>query len=245
MARWKLTIEYHGGGFVGWQRQINGLSVQQAIEEAIEKFTGETPRVNCAGRTDAGVHALGQVAHFDLAKKTTAAVVRDAINAYLRPLPISVLVAEAVADNFDARKQAKQRHYRYRILNRRSPEAIETGLVWHIPKLIDAAKMHDAAQCLLGKHDFSSFRATECQARSPVKSIDVIGVTRTDDEVILNVSAPSFLHHQVRNIIGTLKLVGENKWSATDVKTALEACDRAAGGPTAPPTGLYFVSVDY
>ena len=243
--RWRLTIEYHGGSFVGWQRQINGVSVQQSIEEAIEKFSGETVRVHCAGRTDAGVHALGQVAHFDLTRKTPPAVVRDAINAYLRPLPISILAAEGAADNFDARRQAKRRHYRYRILNRRSPEAIETGLVWHVPKPLDPEKMHAAAQCLVGKHDFTSFRAIECQARSPEKSIEIISVARAGDEVVLSVTAPSFLHHQVRNITGTLKLVGENKWSAADVKAALDARDRAKGGPTAPPTGLYFVRVEY
>ena len=225
--RWKLTIEYHGGSFVGWQRQLDGMSVQQAVEEAIEKFSGETVRVNCCGRTDAGVHALGQVAHFDLEKQTDSDVVRDAVNAYLRPLPISILVAEAVAADFDARKHAKRRHYRYRILNRRSPEAIDSGLVWHVVKPLDETKMHAAAQCLVGKHDFSTFRAAACQAKSPVKSIDTIAVTREGDEVILTVSAPSFLHHQVRNITGTLKLVGEGKWSAADVKAALDARETA------------------
>ena len=245
MARWKLTIEYHGGTFVGWQRQDNGLSVQQSIEEAIEKFSGEFARLHCAGRTDAGVHALGQVAHFDLEKNVDGDVVRDAINAYLCPLPIAILTAEKMPDEFHARLQAKRRHYRYRILNRRAPEAIETGLVWHVVKPLDAGAMHEAAQCLIGRHDFSSFRAAQCQAKSPEKSIEEISVMRSGDEVVLSVVAPSFLHHQIRNIIGTLKYVGDGKWDAADVKATLEAKNRAAGGPTAPPMGLYFVKVEY
>ncbi len=243
--RWKITIEYHGGGFVGWQRQISGMSIQQALEEAVHKFSGETQRVTGAGRTDAGVHALGQVAHFDLEKNTTGEVVRDALNAHLQPLPISVLSAQIVGADFDARLRAKRRHYRYRILNRRSPGAIDAGLVWHVPKPLNAEAMHEAAQCLLGKHDFSTFRAAQCQAKSPIKTLEAIALARHGDEIVLTVSAPSFLHHQVRNIIGTLKFVGEGKWSAADIRAALEACERSAGGPTAPPCGLYFVQVEY
>jgi tRNA pseudouridine38-40 synthase len=243
--RWKITLEYHGGSFVGWQRQLDGMSIQQALEEAIQKFTNETPRVTGAGRTDSGVHALGQVAHFDLVKPFTADVVRDAINAFMRDMPISVLVAEAVADDFDARFRAKRRHYRYRILNRRPPPAIEAGRVWHVVKPLDADAMHAAAQCLVGHHDFSTFRAAECQAKSPVKTVESLAITRQDDEIILSVAAPSFLHHQVRNIIGTLSLVGLGSWSAEDMEAALAARDRAKGGPTAPASGLYFVRVEY
>ncbi len=244
-TRWKLTVEYHGGPYVGWQRQENGPSIQAALEDALFKFCGEAARVIGAGRTDAGVHARGQVAHVDLEKETGGAVVRDALNAHLRPQPIAVLSAEAVSAEFDARFQAKRRHYQYRILNRRAPEALDAGLVWHIVKPLDAEAMHGAAQALVGKHDFTSFRAITCQAKSPVKTIEAISVTRAGDDITIAVSAPSFLHHQVRNIAGTLRLVGEGKWSAAEVRAALEAKDRAAGGPTAPPQGLYFMKVEY
>ena len=243
--RWKITVEYHGGGFVGWQRQINGLSVQQAIEGAITRFSGETPRVTGAGRTDAGVHAKGQVAHFDLEKSALADTIRDALNAHLRPALVSVLEAEAMPDGFDARFMAKRRHYLYRILNRRPPEALESGLAWHVAKPLDARLMHDTAQCLIGRHDYSTFRAAACQARSPVRTIESLAIERLGDHVELRVAAPSFLHHQVRNIIGTLKLVGEGKWSRDQFETAFAAHDRTLGGPTAPPQGLYFMAVEY
>jgi tRNA pseudouridine38-40 synthase len=245
VTRWKITVEYHGGGYVGWQMQDNGPSIQQALEEAITKFSGETPRVNGCGRTDAGVHALGQVAHFDLERPTPPMVVCDAMNAYLRPQPISVLAAEMVDDRFDARLRAKKRFYRYRILNRRAPEALDQGLAWHVPKPLDAEAMHLAAQCLVGRHDFSSFRAAQCQAKSPVKTISEISVLRDGENIHVDVTAPSFLHHQVRNIVGTLKLVGQGSWNAGEVQRALEACDRSAAGPTAPACGLYFVKVEY
>ncbi len=243
--RWKITLEYHGGGFVGWQRQENGPSVQQALEEAIARFSGEAVRVTGAGRTDAGVHARGQVAHFDLEKTTTADTVRDALNAHLRPALVSVLGAAEAPPGFDARLNARRRHYLYRILNRRAPEALEAGRAWHVSRELDAEAMHRAVQCLVGKHDFSTFRAAQCQAKSPVRSIESIDVRRQGEEIHITVVAPSFLHHQVRNIVGTAKLVGDGKWSPKRLLDALEARNRAAGGPTAPPHGLYFVRVEY
>ena len=245
MTRYRVTLEYDGTGFVGWQRQENGPSIQAALEDAIAGFCGERVTVHGAGRTDAGVHALGQVAHFDLEKDTDAQTVREALNAHLRPDPIAVLEAQAAAPDFHARFDAIERRYLYRIVNRRAPPTLTRDRVWHVAVPLDAEAMHEAAQVLVGKHDFTSFRAAECQAKSPVKSLDEIAVTRTGEEVQLTARARSFLHHQVRNFTGTLKLVGEGKWNVSQVKDALAARDRAAAGPTAPAHGLYLVGVSY
>jgi tRNA pseudouridine38-40 synthase len=245
MTRWKLTLEYDGGPFVGWQRQSNGISVQQALEEAVEKISGEPGAVTGAGRTDAGVHALGQVAHVDIEKKRSAKDVRDGLNFHLRPHPVSILTAEAVDEGFHARTSAKERRYLYRILNRRSPPALDAGRVWFVPYALDASAMHEAAQELIGQHDFTSFRAAECQAKSPVKTLDELTITRRGEEIEVIARARSFLHHQVRNMVGTLALVGQGKWTARQVAKALAARDRSKAGPTAPPEGLYFLSVRY
>lgn len=245
MPRFKLTIEYDGTAFVGWQRQENGMSVQEALETAVERYCQIKGQVHGAGRTDAGVHALAQVAHVDLPRNDRPEVVANALNAHLRPHLVSVLKAELVDDEFHARFSAIERGYEYRILNRRAPAALEAGKVWWIPAPLDAAAMHDAAQVLVGKHDFTSFRAAECQAESPVKTLDAIAVSRQAEMIVLTTRARSFLHHQVRNIVGTLRTVGEGKWTARDVARALEARDRAAGGQTAPPTGLYLTHVKY
>lgn len=245
MTRWRVLIEYDGGPYVGWQRQKNGPSVQQAIEEAVFSFCGEHTRVYGAGRTDAGVHAFGQVAHIDIERPTTADTVRDAINAHLRDEPISVLEARIAPEGFHARISACERVYLYRILNRRPPPAVDLGRVWHIPWPLDADAMHHAAQRLIGTHDFTSFRATACQAKSPVKTLDVFDVRRAGDEIHFHASGRSFLHHQVRNIVGTLERVGAARLTADDVSAALEARDRAAAGATAPPEGLALVSVGY
>ena len=245
MTRYKLTLEYDGAGFVGWQRQDNGPSVQAALEAAVLGFCGEAVTVQGAGRTDAGVHALGQIAHVDLDKETDADTVRDALNAHLKPAAVAVLAAEAVDGDFHARFSALERAYRYRIVNRRAQLALDRGRAWFVPQPLDAAAMHDAASALLGHHDFTSFRARECQAKSPVKTLDVLEVTRDGQELRIEARARSFLHHQVRNIVGTLKLVGEGKWGRAEVTRALEARDRSAAGPTAPAEGLYLVSVGY
>ena len=245
MTRYRLTIEYDGTDFVGWQRQDNGPSIQQELESSVHAFCGETVVVQGAGRTDAGVHALGQVAHFDIARETNAATVRDALNAHLRPHPIAVLEAEAVSDEFHARFSAQARSYLYRIINRRAPLATQRRLAWHISVPLDSDSMHTAAQRLIGKHDFSTFRASFCQAKSPVKTLTSLAVIRNGEGIDISVTAPSFLHHQVRNFVGTLKLVGEGKWCADDISSALEACDRKMGGPTAPPDGLFLTKVNY
>jgi tRNA pseudouridine38-40 synthase len=245
MPRYKLTIEYDGTPFVGWQVQDNGVSVQGVLAEAVLAFTGERAVVGGAGRTDAGVHALGQVAHVDLAKDWPADTVRDALNAHLRPHPIAVLLAERVADDFDARFSAIKRHYRYRIVNRRADLALEALRAWRIPRPLDAAAMHDAAQKLVGRHDFTTFRSTECQAKSPVKTLDRLDVARDGDEVRITAIARSFLHNQVRSMVGSLVHVGEGKWSADDLAAALAARDRTACGQVAPPQGLYLVRVEY
>ena len=245
MTRWKLVIEYDGGEFVGWQRQDNGRSVQQVIEEAIFGFAQEQVTVFGAGRTDSGVHALGQVAHFDLVRDGDAETVRDALNFHLKTDPITVLDVEAADQDFHARFSAIHRHYRYRILNRRAPPAIERGHVWHVPVELDWRAMNEAGQSLIGRHDFTSFRAAVCQADSPVKTLDTLTVERHAEEVVIDVSARSFLHNQVRIIVGTLRLVGACRWNVADVAQALAACDRARAGPTAPPDGLYLMRVDY
>lgn len=245
MPRYRLLIEYDGGPFVGWQRQANGPSVQAALEEAIFAMTGERTTVFGAGRTDAGVHALGQVAHVDLDRDISGHRLREGVNHHLRPAPVVVLNADRAVDDFHARFDAVKRHYLYRILNRRSPPALDNGRVWHVPGPLDADAMHAAAQALVGRHDFTTFRAAQCQAKSPVKTLDAIAVRREADEIVIIVSARSFLHHQVRSIAGSLKLVGKGKWTAADLRTALEARDRAACGPVAPPQGLYLTRVEY
>lgn len=245
MTRYKLTIEYDGGPFVGWQRQDNGLSVQQVLEEAVFGFCGETVTVQGAGRTDSGVHALGQVAHVDIAKPRDPQTVRDALNAHLRPNRIVVIAAQVVAEDFHARFSATRRRYLYRIVNRRSPLALEQGRAWFVPQPLDVEAMHAAAQQLLGQHDFSSFRAKECQAESPVKTLDRLDVARRGETVEIAAAARSFLHHQVRNFAGSLKFVGTGKWPPEKLAEVLAARDRAVAGPTAPPDGLYLVAVDY
>ena len=245
MTRYRITVEYDGSGYVGWQRQENGPSVQAALEDAVFGFCGERARVYGAGRTDAGVHALGQVAHVDICRSATADTVRDAINAHLRRQPIVVLEARAVGDDFNARTSARRRAYMYRILSRRAPPAVERGRVWHVRASLDAEAMHAAGQRLVGRHDFTTFRAAMCQARSPVKTLDRVAVERAGDEIRFHVEARSFLHHQVRNMVGTLERVGAGRWTADDVSAALAARRRSAGGPTAPAAGLYLVSVHY
>jgi tRNA pseudouridine38-40 synthase len=245
MPRYKLVIEYDGTPFAGWQFQANGPSVQGALTAAIEAFCGERAPVQGAGRTDAGVHALGQVAHVDLARAVDPETVRDALNAHLRPHPVAVLAAEIVPDAFDARFSATRRHYRYRIVNRRADLAIDRHRAWRIARPLDADAMQAAAQCLVGKHDFTTFRAAECQAKSPVKTLDRLDVERDGDELRVRAAARSFLHHQVRSMVGSLALVGEGKWSAADLAHALAARDRSACGPVAPPDGLYLVGVEY
>jgi tRNA pseudouridine38-40 synthase len=245
VTRWKLTIEYDGRPFVGWQRQANGLSVQQVMEEAVLGFTGETAQVQGSGRTDAGVHALGQVAHVDLAKPVGADTVRLALNDHLKGWPVVVLAAEAVPEDFHARFSARERRYLYRILNRNAPPTLEKARVWWLPIALDVDAMHEAAQVLVGHHDFSSFRAAECQAASPVKTLDRLDVSRAGEEIHVVAAARSFLHHQVRNMVGSLSLVGRGKWRAADLGAALAAKDRRAAGPTAPPQGLYLTEVRY
>jgi tRNA pseudouridine38-40 synthase len=245
MPRYKLLIEYDGTPFVGWQLQENGASVAGAIEAAFERFAGERPKVSGAGRTDAGVHALGQVAHVDLAKHWDTDTVRDALNAHLRPHPIAILTCEQMPADFDARFSATARHYRYRIVARRADLALDRDRAWRIGKPLDAGAMHTAAQRLVGNHDFTTFRSVECQAKSPVKTLDKLEVTRAGEEILIEASARSFLHHQVRSMVGSLAQVGEGRWSADDLARALAARDRSACGPVAPACGLYLVRVDY
>jgi tRNA pseudouridine38-40 synthase len=245
MPRYKLILEYDGTPFVGWQLQENGPSVQGRLAQAIKAFSGEDTAPRGAGRTDAGVHAKGQVAHFDLAKDWPIHKVRDALNAQLRPDPISVLECDYAAEDFDARFSAVARHYLYRIVSRRGPLALDRDRAWHVVHALAAAAMHEAAQVLAGHHDFSTFRSSECQAASPVKTLDRLTVSRDGEEIRIEASARSFLHNQVRSIVGSLKLVGEGKWTAHHLKAALEARARAACGPVAPACGLYLIKVDY
>jgi len=245
MKRYKITIEYDGGPFVGWQMQTNGASVQAALAAAIRAFSGEAVEVRGAGRTDAGVHARGQVAHFDLAKAMRTDQIREAINHHLKPAPVAVLACEAVAADFDARFSATRREYEYILINRRAPLTLDAGRAWRVPPPLDAQAMHDAAQVLTGKHDFTTFRSVQCQARSPVKTLDWLEVMRAGERITIHASARSFLHHQVRSIVGSLKLVGEGKWSRDDLEAALEAQKRSACGPVAPACGLYLVGVGY
>jgi tRNA pseudouridine38-40 synthase len=245
MPRYKLTIEYDGTTFVGWQAQDNGVSVQGVLTDAIAAFASERVMVSGAGRTDTGVHALGQIAHIDLAKVWDVDRVRDAINFHLRPQPVAVLKAEQVAADFDARFSAIKRHYLYRIVNRRADLTLDQNLAWRVPRPLDCAAMHAAAQKLIGKHDFTTFRSTECQAKSPEKTLDRLDVARDGDEVRVTAAARSFLQHQVRSMVGSLVHVGEGKWSVGDLADALAARDRARCGQVAPPHGLYLVRVDY
>jgi tRNA pseudouridine38-40 synthase len=245
MPRYKLTIEYDGTLFAGWQMQAERDTVQGVLATALNALCGHAVKVAGAGRTDAGVHALGQVAHVDLDKDWRVDRVRDALNAHLRPHAVAVLAAEKVADGFDARFSAKKRHYLYRIANRRPDLALDRLRAWRVPRRLDTAAMHAAAQRLVGKHDFTTFRSTECQAKSPLKTLDQLDVTRDGDEVRIETSARSFLHNQVRSMVGSLVFVGNGKWSADDLAAALAARDRAACAPVAPPEGLYLVRVDY
>lgn len=244
--RYALTIEYDGSPFVGWQRQENGVSVQQRLEEAVSALEAGKRRVlHGAGRTDAGVHALGQVGHVDLSREWREDRLRDALNAHLRPSPIAVLETRRVAPTFEARFSAIRRHYRYVIDNRRAPLTLQLGRAWHVKRPLDAQAMHEAAQALVGRHDFTTFRSTECQANSPVRTLEQLDVRRMDDVIEIVTSARSFLHNQVRSLAGSLEHVGSGRWSADDLRAALEAKDRTRCGQVAPPHGLYLVAVDY
>ncbi len=245
MPRYKLTIEYDGAGFVGWQRQKNGASVQGVLERAVHGFSGERVCVQGAGRTDAGVHARGQVAHIDLERQWSAEVVRDAMNAHLRPHLVSVLGVCEANGEFHARFGATRREYVYRIINRRAPPALENGAAWHVMQPLDAGRMHEAAQALVGRHDFSTFRDARCQARSPVKTLDEIAVIRRGEIIEIRIAALSFLHRQVRSIAGSLKKTGDGSWPFAHIGEILKAQKRAACGPVAPACGLYLHRVCY
>jgi len=243
--RYKLIIEFDGADYVGWQRQNNGPSIQAALEDAVYLFCGDRISAVGAGRTDAGVHALGMAAHIDLSKDQEADVVRDAINHHLKPAPISVLTTEKINDDFHARFSSTGRHYQYRLINRRSPLTLEAGRAWRISGKLNTGAMNAGGQYLVGKHDFSAFRAAQCQSASPVKTLSEISCTRYGDHIEVCVSAPSFLHHQVRSIAGSLVQVGLGKWSPEKIREILESADRAECGPVAPACGLYFVKSDY
>ena len=245
MTRWRLTVEYDGGPFVGWQRQPDGPSVQGVLEQAIGTMTGERVTVHGAGRTDAGVHALAMEAHVDIAKAVTPHRLREGINALVRPSPITVLAAQPVADDWHARFTCTGRRYRYRILDRRAPPALDRGRVWHVSTRLDLDTMRAAVSKMLGSHDFTTFRSVHCQSASPVKTLDVLAVERVDEEVQVRAEARSFLHHQVRSMVGCLQMVGRGQWSVADMVAALAARDRAALGLNAPPEGLYFVGATY
>ncbi len=245
MPRYKITIEYDGSNISGWQRQLNSSSVQQFIEEAIEKFSLQKTIVHGAGRTDSGVHALAQVAHFDLEKQHPTYVVLRAINHFLRPHKIVITACEIVSEDFHARFSAKKRHYRYIILNRQALSALDANRSWHVKEFLSIEKMQQAANLLLGKHDFTSFRALHCQASSPIKTLDEIKIYREDEQIIIAIKAQSFLHHMVRNIVGTLVPIGMGKLAVEDMSKILEEKNRKAAGPTAPAHGLYFSMVEY
>jgi tRNA pseudouridine38-40 synthase len=245
VTRFRLTIEYDGRPFMGWQRQAHGPSVQQAIEEAIEAITHEQVTLHAAGRTDAGVHAMAMTAHVDIERPITPFRLADGTNAKLRPLPVAILAAHAADEEFHARFSCTGRRYLYRIVNRRAPLALEAGRAWRVPVVLHADAMHRAAQLLVGRHDFTTFRSAHCQAESPVKTLDLLRVRRLGETIEIEAAARSFLHHQVRSMVGCLELVGRGKWSARDLKAALQARDRAALGFNAPPDGLYFVEARY
>jgi tRNA pseudouridine38-40 synthase len=245
VPRYRLTIEYDGTPFAGWQIQPAQPTVQGMLTAAIQALSGEKTLVQGAGRTDAGVHARGQVAHVDLSREWEADTVRDGLNAHLRPHPVAILAAERVTGNFNARTSALKRHYVYRIVNRRADLTLELNRAWRVPRPLDAAAMHAAAQRLVGKHDFTTFRSTECQAKSPVKTLDRLDVERQGEELLVTAVARSFLHNQVRSVVGSLVLVGDGKWSGDDLTRALAARDRTACGQVAPPDGLYLMRVDY
>ncbi|MBO9097125.1 MULTISPECIES: tRNA pseudouridine(38-40) synthase TruA [unclassified Rhizobium] len=247
MPRYRMTVEYDGTPYVGWQKQDNGHSVQSAIENAILALTGEAVLVRGAGRTDSGVHAMGQVVHADLSKTWPPHTLRNALNAYLGKARerVSIIDAAEVDERFDARFSAHRRHYLYRIISRKAPLALEAKRAWWVSKDLDHVPMHAAAQTLIGYHDFTTFRSIHCQANSPLRTLDRLDVTRNGDLIEIRATAQSFLHNQIRSFAGTLKMVGEGKWSVEDVRAALEARDRKACGPVAPPEGLYFLQVDY
>jgi tRNA pseudouridine38-40 synthase len=245
MTRWRLTIEYDGAPFMGWQRQEHGPSVQQTLEEAIHRMTSELVAVHAAGRTDAGVHALAMAAHVDIEKTLTKHRLREGVNALVRPAPISVTAVERVADDWHARFSCVGRRYLYRILNRRAPPALDAGRVWHIAVPLDLETMQKGAAHLVGRHDFTTFRSAQCQSESPVKTLDSLTVERAGEEIHVRAAARSFLHHQVRSMVGCLALVGRGQWTPEDMRKALEARDRAALGLNAPPHGLHFVEAVY
>jgi tRNA pseudouridine38-40 synthase len=245
MTRWRLTVEFDGGPFMGWQRQDHGPSVQETLEQALFRMTGELASVHAAGRTDAGVHALAMTAHVDVVKTLTEHRLREGLNALVRPAPVSVTGVEPVADDWHARFSCIGRRYLYRILNRRAPPALDKGKVWHVPVALDAEAMAEGAAHLIGRHDFTTFRSVHCQSQSPVKTLDSLRVERIREEIHIRAAARSFLHHQVRSMVGTLLQVGNGRWKPDDVKAALEAKDRQALGLNAPPEGLYFVEAIY
>ncbi|MCW2411870.1 MULTISPECIES: tRNA pseudouridine(38-40) synthase TruA [unclassified Sphingobium] len=245
MTRFAFTVEYDGRPYMGWQRQAHGPSVQQCIEEALGRIAGGAPIVHCAGRTDAGVHALAMRAHVDLDKAITPFRLMEALNAHLRPEPIAILTCEIVPEDWHARFSCVARAYEYRILNRRAPLTFERGLVWRVPQVLDAERMHEAAQALVGRHDFTTFRSAQCQADSPHRTLARLDVMRVGERITVHAKARSFLHHQVRSMVGCLALVGTGTWSPDDLKAALDARNRAALGHNAPPDGLYFIAADY
>jgi len=245
VTRFRLTVEYDGGPFMGWQRQAHGPSVQQSIEEAVEAITGEPATLHAAGRTDAGVHALAMAAHVDIDRPITPFRLSEGLNARLRPLPVAILEARPVADDWHARFSCVGRRYLYRIVNRRAPLALEAGHAWQVAVPLDSEAMHEAARLLVGHHDFTTFRSAHCQSESPVKTLDRLDVRRDGDVILVEAAARSFLHHQVRSMVGCLQLVGRGKWSAADLRAALEARDRAELGLNAPSQGLYFVEAVY
>ena len=245
MTRWRLTIEFDGGPFMGWQRQDHGPSVQQTLEEAIHRMTGELATVHAAGRTDAGVHALAMTAHVDIVKNLTEHRLREGLNALVRPQPISVLTAAEAPEEWHARFSCIERRYLYRILNRRAPPALDKGRVWHVAVPLDVEAMLEGAAHLVGRHDFTTFRSVHCQSDSPVKTLDQLEIRKVREEIHVAAAARSFLHHQIRSMVGCLALVGRGQWQPGDMKTALDARDRAALGLNAPPHGLYFVEAIY